>query len=257
MRQTSAGSTTHPLHIVWDWNGTLLDDVQLAVQATAASLTGKLRGQLTVERFRENFSQPLRKFYERLLERTVDDDELRQIIERYRSFYYKSHHRCQLRSGALEVLSEFSSQGHQNSLLSLADHNYLTASARHFGIADRFTLIEGSRHRISAGKTLALARHLEKLKISSPDSRVIVVGDTPEDAAAASILGLEAILVEHGYATSDALRKANTTRASNLRRIPKKIKELIHSEPVKVSTEPTASRSPALIGTDRESPTRL
>ncbi|MFF3403050.1 HAD family hydrolase [Streptomyces sp. NPDC002659] len=220
---------------MWDWNGTLLDDVQLAVQATAAALTGKLRGQLTVERFRGNFSQPLRKFYEKLLERPVGDDELRQIIERYRSVYYGNHHKCQLRSGALEALSGISDQGHQNSLLSLADHNYLTASAFHLDIADRFVLIEGSRQRISAGKTQALARHLEHLKISPPDSRVIVVGDTVEDAAAASALGLEAILVEHGYATSDALQKADTAIVSDLRSMPRTIKELTGLGPARTS----------------------
>ncbi|WP_431684186.1 HAD family hydrolase [Kitasatospora sp. KL5] len=231
MRQPPAAPETRPLHIVWDWNGTLLDDVQLAVRATAAALAGKLRGRLTVERFRGNFSQPLRKFYENLLGRPVDDGELRQIIERYRAVYYGRHLGCHLRSGAIEVLDEVSGQRCQNSLLSLADHDHLSASASRLGIADRFVLIEGSRHRISAGKSHALTRHLEQLKISPQDSRVIVVGDTAEDAAAAAALGLEAILVEHGYAARAALKKAGTTIVSDLRHIAQKIEELSHLGP--------------------------
>ncbi len=53
-------------HIIWDWNGTLVDDVEVAVTAVNTLLVENNLPAVTVEKYREHFGFPVRKYYERL-----------------------------------------------------------------------------------------------------------------------------------------------------------------------------------------------
>ncbi|MBP7431337.1 MAG: HAD family hydrolase, partial [Candidatus Hydrogenedentes bacterium] len=58
---------THTIrHIVWDWNGTLLDDLDLCL--TALHELGRPRGipPVTLETYRERFTFPVVEYYKAL-----------------------------------------------------------------------------------------------------------------------------------------------------------------------------------------------
>ena len=51
-------------NVVWDWNGTLLDDVRVSVGAINRMLERRGIPGLTVERYRDIFGFPVRDYYE-------------------------------------------------------------------------------------------------------------------------------------------------------------------------------------------------
>ena len=51
-------------HIIWDWNGTLLNDSYLCVQILNESLRKRNIPEITVEKYREKFLFPIKTFYE-------------------------------------------------------------------------------------------------------------------------------------------------------------------------------------------------
>ena len=61
-------------NVVWDWNGTLLDDVKISVDTINVMLERKHLGKLTVEEYRSNFGFPEQPDYESIgFDLTQDD----------------------------------------------------------------------------------------------------------------------------------------------------------------------------------------
>ena len=53
-------------HIIWDWNGTLLDDAWLCVDVMNGMLEERGMKLKTVDEYRELFDFPVRDYYEKL-----------------------------------------------------------------------------------------------------------------------------------------------------------------------------------------------
>ncbi|MGO4754048.1 HAD family hydrolase, partial [Streptomyces sp. 2MCAF27] len=70
---------SHLTHIVWDWNGTLLHDVDVMLAAVNASCAEVGLPPLTLERYRDLFCVPVPRFYARLLGRVPTDIECRTM----------------------------------------------------------------------------------------------------------------------------------------------------------------------------------
>ncbi|WP_031085710.1 phosphatase, partial [Streptomyces sp. NRRL WC-3549] len=69
----------HATHLVWDWNGTLLDDITAVVGATNAAFAEAGLPPMTLERYRETYCVPIPRFYERLLGRLPTDAEWQRM----------------------------------------------------------------------------------------------------------------------------------------------------------------------------------
>ena len=52
--------------LIWDWNGTLLDDVSAAVNALNRMLVSRGASPITVDHYRRRFGFPVRPFYAEL-----------------------------------------------------------------------------------------------------------------------------------------------------------------------------------------------
>jgi hypothetical protein len=74
-------------HVIWDWNGTLLDDYEITARIAIDSLEHLGRTGLTAQDIRHHHRRPLSDAFSNLLGRTVSDSELRLIGERYKSIY--------------------------------------------------------------------------------------------------------------------------------------------------------------------------
>ena len=51
-------------HIIWDWNGTLLNDLTLCVDLLNVSLEKRKLPEMTEEKYRKKFLFPIKTFYE-------------------------------------------------------------------------------------------------------------------------------------------------------------------------------------------------
>ena len=54
-------------HIIWDWNGTLLDDAWLCVDVMNGMLRERRLPTRTLDQYKEVFDFPVRNYYETLL----------------------------------------------------------------------------------------------------------------------------------------------------------------------------------------------
>jgi phosphoglycolate phosphatase len=51
-------------NIIWDWNGTLIDDLDIAVKSICTLLVEHELPEISVEKYRNVFGFPVRKYYE-------------------------------------------------------------------------------------------------------------------------------------------------------------------------------------------------
>jgi phosphoglycolate phosphatase-like HAD superfamily hydrolase len=181
-------------HIVWDWNGTLLDDLQLVVTATNVSLASAGGGPVTVEDHRRDFRRPVPHYYGWVLGRELSDAEFTDLDHAFHDAYNAGLAECALAPDARAALASWS--GGQ-SLLSMWFHDELVPTIDRFGLRKHFRRIDGLRARVGGGtKAPHLAAHLEALGLRGDEC--VLIGDSLDDAAAAESVGADCVLYSGG-----------------------------------------------------------
>ncbi|WP_019886806.1 HAD family hydrolase [Streptomyces purpureus] len=187
----------HSKHLVWDWNGTLLDDIEAVIGATNAAFMELGMEPITLARYRELYTVPVPLFYKRLLGRLPTDDEWIVMDETFHRHYWSRADACGLTEGAAMLLAERHEAGRTQSLLSLAPHERLVPLVRSHGIEERFVRVDGRVGESNTGKAEHMVRHLRELVDVVPE-QVVVIGDAADDAVAAAHVGARAVLYTGG-----------------------------------------------------------
>ncbi len=192
-------------HIVWDWNGTLLNDNHANLAAVNAVCEMFGRDPVELDHWRSFFRRPLLPCYEELLGRALEEEDWERVEELYHSSYLRHLPSCELTPGVPDVLHEWARGGGTQSLLSMASHDHLVPLVTERGLTSHFTRVDGRRFQTEHdSKAEHLLRHLEHQDVDP--SRVVLIGDIDDDARAAHGAGAHSILVTSGLMSPERLR---------------------------------------------------
>ncbi|CAL9590758.1 Phosphoglycolate phosphatase [Actinosynnema sp. ALI-1.44] len=181
-------------HVVWDWNGTLLDDTHAVLHAVNRVCGRYGRAALTLDEWRAVFSRPLIACYEGLLGRALSEQDWADIDLVYHVEYRALLDTCGLATGVPDLLRTWSGT---QSLLSMWFHDELVPLVERLGLAGLFTRVDGLRVDVGGGsKAEHLAEHLAHQGLDPRD--VVLIGDVVDDAEAARHVGARAVLVTTG-----------------------------------------------------------
>lgn len=181
---------------MWDWNGTLLDDLEIVVEAVNVGIARFGMPPIDENGYRDHFTRPVRAFYDSLFGRLVSDMEWDDLNKSFHDEYHARLHRATLTSDALSAVSRVEELGWSQSLLSMSVHDRLLEAVAARGLADRFSLISGLTGVTGGLKTEHLSIHVDA--VGAHPNRVVVIGDTPDDVTAARDLGAKAVLYDGG-----------------------------------------------------------
>ncbi|MFJ3924984.1 HAD family hydrolase [Streptomyces sp. NPDC090022] len=196
-------------HLVWDWNGTLLHDIDAVIAATNASFAEFGFAPLTLEEYRELYVVPVPKFYERIMGRLPTDAEWTVMDDTFHRHYWAAAVDAGLTDGARQLLGDWQRQGLSQSLLSLAPHDRLVPLVRTHGIEGHFVRVDGRTGPSHTSKAGHLVRHLEALAPTGVRaSRTVLIGDAVDDALAAAHVGARAVLYTGGSHSRASLESA-------------------------------------------------
>ncbi|MFJ7065311.1 HAD family hydrolase [Streptomyces sp. NPDC101115] len=205
----------HAKHLVWDWNGTLLDDIGAVIGATNAAFAELGLEPITLDRYRELYTVPVPKFYERLMGRLPTEEEWLVMDDAFHRHYWLRADGCGLTNGAAELLAARQASGFTQSLLSLAPHAELIPLVRRHGIAERFVRMDGRVGKSTDGKSGHMVRHLAALE-NVPAERIVVIGDAADDAVAAAHVGAKAVLYTGGSHSRASLERVGVPVVDSL-----------------------------------------
>ncbi|MEU1126217.1 HAD family hydrolase [Streptomyces sp. NPDC005899] len=203
----------HRTHLVWDWNGTLLDDVQAVLGATNAAFAELDLPPLTLEQYRETYCVPIPRFYERLLGRLPTDAEWQRMDGIFHRHYTERRAACALTEGVEELLARWCRAGRSQSLLSMYGHEHLVPVVRGYGIERHFLRVDGRTGPSGGSKAQHMERHFEMLARLEGTARTapehaVVIGDAVDDAVAAAHVGARAVLYTGGSHSRGSLEAA-------------------------------------------------
>jgi phosphoglycolate phosphatase-like HAD superfamily hydrolase len=191
-------------HVVWDWNGTILDDNDAVVVAVNAVCTAFGRDTIELEYWRSIFRRPLLDCYRELLGRELSTQDWIEIDRLYHDAYRVLLPATRLAPGIPDELYRWRDAGGRQSLLSMWFHDELVPLVEQYGLTDLFTRIDGLRVDTGGhGKTDHLIEHLTALRVDPAD--VLLIGDVLDDAIAAEAAGVRCVLVTTGVMVRPAL----------------------------------------------------
>lgn len=195
------------VHVIWDWNGTLLNDVDHAVRMVNKMLLSEKLPTLDLTEYKKFFGFPVIDYYKRLGFNT-EPENFKALSERFNTYFYDELHVCELWPGARETLAHVKNSGKTQSLLSASEHNLLLMSVKQFGVEDYFHNVFGIADKLAGSKMARGQELIERVKL--PLSKTVLIGDTDHDLEVGKALGIDVILVDHGHQDTARLQKVHS-----------------------------------------------
>ena len=189
-------------YIIWDFNGTLLNDVETGIWSVNQLLSQ--RGLATidsVEHYRKIFRFPIIEYY-RGLGFDFNAEPYEELAPKWVELYLQRVKTATLCDGVEEALEYIKKQGIRQSVLSATEIGMLIRQLSDLGIKDYFEEILGLDN-IHAGSKLSLAYNWGE---RHQGVSVLLVGDTDHDAETARVLGADCILVSNGHQSEEYLK---------------------------------------------------
>ncbi len=199
-------------HIIWDWNGTLLDDVSFGYRLANWLLSQYHLPQIeNLETYRRIFTFPVKDYYNAI---GFGDDIFPEVAVKWMDKYMAEEHECPLQPGALEVTRLFREKGLRQVIISASQLENLKFQLKERPFFDYFDPPRG-RGDIYAGSKIEIA--LDWMKTSGARSETTVfIGDTLHDYDVAQAIGCRCILVEGGHQLPETLKKSGAIVAKSL-----------------------------------------
>lgn len=190
-------------HVIWDWNGTLLDDLDIAVDALGALLDEHNIPRISIDEYKRVFRFPVIEYYKDVgfdLEKVSFDYLCNRFVQEYN---HKRAHNARLFEGVPEILQVVKEQRMQ-SILSAGHQEHLNEITQSLGIAHLFDNIFGLGDFYAASK---IERGRQLLEVAGKDSsKTIMIGDTDHDYAVGKTLGIDVLLIADGHQDYEKLK---------------------------------------------------
>ena len=190
--------------IIWDWNGTLLNDMHLCVQTMNELLVKRNLPLLSVDGYKEVFSFPVRDYYAKIgfdFEREPFEIPALEFISRYN----EQMGGCSLHPDSLDVLKYFDSVGIRQFILSAMRQEELDANLKLHGVSQYFEHVFGLDDHYATSKIENGHRLISDFNLNVDE--LVLIGDTIHDFEVASKLGCQCVLIANGHQTKEILQE--------------------------------------------------
>lgn len=203
-------------HIIWDWNGTLLDDSWLCVEIMNGELAKRGLPQLTIQRYQQIFRFPVIDYY-RELGYDFEREPFETISNSFMDTYIRRWHECPLCPGALQTLELIKQKGIEQSILSAAEQKTVEGMVDHFGLRAYFIAVLGIEDQHAHGKLARGEYWMQQLRL--PPESILMVGDTLHDYQIAQKLGIDCVLLTSGHQSRERLENSSAPVYNSLEEI--------------------------------------
>ncbi len=204
--------------LIWDWNGTLLDDVALCNDCL--NLLLKEFGyapRYDRDAYKEIFDFPIIDYYRRA-GFDFDVHPYAELAERFVQIYNEHWPKCTLCPGSAAALEKAHGAGLGQIILSASERTALETQVRQFGLYDYFDELVGQSDYYAHGKLEAARQWLSR---QQPDpGRTLLIGDSLHDAQVARQLGVGCVLCAAGHQSRRRLETAGVPVIDTLEELP-------------------------------------
>ncbi len=189
-------------HVIWDWNGTLFNDVELCSDIMNNLLRSRGLKIVTVEEYKSVFTFPVKKYYE-ILGHDVSDANWEIISHEFINEYETRKHESDLYPQAEQVIKFISEMRISQSVLSAYSQHTLEELIEHFNLTNYFMRLIGLDNIYAASKIENGIKWMKELGHNKGD--VLLIGDTVHDFEVADEIGADSLLITEGHQAKKSL----------------------------------------------------
>ncbi len=200
--------------IIWDWNGTLLNDTDICISTINELLKERGLNEISRQNYLEIFGFPIIDYYKKIGFK-FEKEPFEIPANKYIQIYSSKFSQCELHNQAIEVLSFFKNMEFKQLVLSASEDSKLKLAIDYFNISNYFDKINGLDDNFAVSKTTLGINMLKKLKI--PSENTCLIGDTDHDSEVADAIGCKCILVADGHQSKSRLEATGSVVINNLK----------------------------------------
>ena len=192
-------------HIIWDFNGTIYNDVDACIKSANRLLSAYDLPLITsLQQYRSLFGFPIQDYYARMgfdFEKVPYD----VLAPEWMGYYFEYSANSTVYPDIPAVLDALHEKKMEQWILSATEVNMLRGQLEELGIFSRFDGILGLDNiHARSKKEIGVA-----WKRANPDIRALMIGDTDHDAEVAEAMGVDCVLVACGHQSRERLEKCN------------------------------------------------
>lgn len=182
--------------IIWDWNGTLLNDVDACVNSMNTMLSRRKMKMINIAYYKSIFTFPVQKYYE-VLGFDFEKESFEELSVEYIDLYKKESQNSPLQAGSVDVLESFKRANHKQIILSASEQKALENQVSQRDISQYFDSLLGLNNIHAKSKVNNAIEYIKKKNHNSDE--IILIGDTYHDYEVAKALGCKSLLVNSGH----------------------------------------------------------
>jgi phosphoglycolate phosphatase len=210
--------------IIWDWNGTLLNDAFLCRDVMNQILKHRGLPLLSAIKYQDVFDFPVRAYYAKL-GFNYANESFESLGTEFINQYEIRRDECKLQPGARSLISHLKSIKVKQAILSAYRNETLISLLKNKGLDSSFDWIVGADDHYAHGKHEQGAKLMLDIRGNRHDT--ILIGDTLHDHEVAESMGINCLLVHAGHQSKERLLKSGKPVLNNLAEVREWLEERI------------------------------
>ncbi len=187
--------------ILWDFNGTILDDAETGIRAVNVLLSARSLPLIrSKEHYQSLFCFPIVRYYEKL-GFDFEKESYADLADEWVAEYKRNLPFARVNPGVTELMDLIAARGLTQSVLSASETGMLKEQLGALGLLDRFDEIVGADNVRAYGKTALAVDYMKR----HPGCRPLLIGDTDHDADTAREAGFDCVLLPCGHQPKEVL----------------------------------------------------
>ena len=192
-------------HIIWDWNGTIFNDVVLGVDIINKLLKERKLNLLTIDLYKDVFTIPVKDYYASL-GFDFSKESFEVVGKHWIDEYERRKFECRLYEGVVDLMEKINKIGIGQSILSAYSQHTLEEMVDHHDLRKYLEHIVGLDNIYAASKLHLGIELMERL--GNGKGETLVIGDTIHDYEVAMEIGADCVLIASGHQSKNKLLTA-------------------------------------------------
>ena len=202
--------------IIFDFNGTILDDLDLCFTILNKMLNMYNHPSITLNRYLDIFTFPVIEYYKKA-GFDFNKESFDELAPIFMDLYQPNSLKCSLHEGIIDMIKEWKKEGKKIILLSASKRNLMIEQLEHFKIKELFDEILGTGTINAVGKVDIAKEYIETNHIDKDST--IMIGDTLHDDEVANVLGVTSFLISKGHQSKERLLTSSAIVLDDIKEI--------------------------------------
>ena len=193
-------------YIIFDFNGTIIDDVDLCLSLLNEILELEELPLVSLEKYKNIFTFPIIEYYKNA-GITFEKHSFKELSTWFVNKYQPLSFKCNLYPGIVDTINSLNNKGYKVILLSASQKDNLLEQTERFNITRLFYKILGIDNIEAKSKLEIAQRYFEENNINMKEC--LFIGDSTHDYEVGSTLGGDVLLMSYGHQSKEVLSSCN------------------------------------------------